>query len=52
MSSTVHAEGSNLKVYEQFLNNTCKIRFQWYVDKDSKKLTWRDLTGPEKIKLF
>ena len=38
-----------IKTYEAFLNESCKIRFQWFVDKDSK---WRDLTGPEKIRLF
>ena len=41
-----------IKKYEYFLNKSCKIRFQWYVDKESKKLKWRDLTGPEKIRLF
>ena len=30
---------------------SCKVRFQWYSD-DSKKLKWRDLTGPEKTRLF
>ena len=29
-----------------------KIPFHWFVCKDSKKLKWRDLTGPEKIRLF
>ena len=43
---------TNSKTYEAFLNETCKIKFQWYVDKDSKKLKWRDLTGPEKVRLF
>ncbi len=28
------------------------MRFKWYVDKETKKLTWRDLTGPEKVRLF
>ena len=39
-----------IKKYEVFLNESCKVRFQWYVDKDSKKLKWRDLTGPEKVR--
>ena len=43
---------TNLVVYENFLNNSCKIRFQWYISQDTKKLQWRDLTGPEKVKLF
>lgn len=45
------AGATYIKKYETFLNISCKIRFQWYVDKESKKL-WRDLTGPEKIRLF
>ena len=32
-----------IKTYEAFLNESC------FVDKDSKKLKWRD---PEKIRLF
>ena len=43
---------TNVKAYAQFLNGPCKIRFHWYVDKDTKKLKWRDLTGPEKNRLF
>ena len=42
----------NITNYEKFLNETCKISFHMYVDKDSKALKWRDLTGPEKLKLF
>ena len=42
----------NIKAYELFLNEKCKIRFKFYVDKNSKKLGWRDLTGPEKTRLF
>ena len=38
--------------YEQFLQEKCKISFHMYVDKDSKTLKWRDLTGPEKLRLF
>lgn len=38
--------------YERFLNDTCGIGFTWYICKDSKKLKWRDLTGPEKKKLI
>ncbi len=34
------------------INETCKVRFKWYVDKETKKLTWRELTGPEKVRLF
>ncbi|CAB4026649.1 Hypothetical predicted protein, partial [Paramuricea clavata] len=38
--------------WESYLNDHLKIPFNWYVCKDSKKLKWRDLTGPEKVKLF
>ena len=38
--------------FELFLNEECHIDFHFYVDKDSKKLKWRDLTGPEKLVLF
>ena len=36
--------------YEKFLNETCKIPFQWYVNPETKQLKWRDLTGPEKLR--
>jgi len=42
---------THIAAYERFLNEQCKISFTWYVD-DSKKLKWRDLTGPEKHRLF
>ena len=29
----------NVNAYELFLNEKCKIRFKFYVDKESKKLT-------------
>lgn len=38
--------------WETYLNDTLNIPFNWFVCKDSKKLKWRDLTGPEKQKLF
>jgi len=34
------------------LNINCKIPFHIYADKESKTLKWRDLIGPEKLKLF
>ena len=37
--------------YEAFLQNL-GISFQWNIGKDSKKLEYRDLTGPEKLKVF
>jgi len=43
---------SYTKSYETILNETCKIRFQWNVDKVSKEIKYRDLTGPEKVRLF
>ena len=38
--------------YEKYLNEQCKVSFHFYSDHDSKKLKWRDLTGPEKYKVF
>ena len=38
--------------WEEFLNNKLKIPFNWHICKESKKLKWRDLTGPEKLRLF
>ncbi|CAH3140038.1 unnamed protein product [Pocillopora meandrina] len=37
--------------YEMLLNNL-GVSFQWHIGKESKKLEYRDLTGPEKLKLF
>ena len=45
------AKDKNMKAYEEFLNGPCKIRFKWYID-DSNKFAYRDLTGPEKHRLF
>ena len=38
--------------FELSFNEECHIDFHWYVDKDSKKLKWHDLAGPEKLVLF
>lgn len=49
----IHRDGDKyINVYEQFLNEKCKVRFHWTIDKTSKSLKWRDLTGPEQIRLF
>ena len=45
-------EHSLFEKYIKFLNETCKISFHTYTDKYSNNLKWRDLTGPEKLKLF
>ena len=42
---------SYMKSYENFLNDVCKIRFKWKIDKESKEITYRDLTGPEEVRL-
>ena len=42
---------SYTKSYENFLNDVCKIRFKWNINRDSKEITYRDLTGPEKVRL-
>ena len=47
-----NSKGKYLLAYKDFLNGPCKIRFNWYIDEQSKKLSYRDLTGPEKIRLF
>ena len=38
--------------YQQFLNDKCKVRFKFHTDKETKAMKWRDLTGPEKKRLF
>ena len=38
--------------YEKFLTDECKISFHFYTEKESKEVKWRDLVGPEKLKLF
>ena len=43
---------SYTKEYENFLNTECNIRFKWNIDKNTKEITYRDLTGPEKVRLF
>lgn len=48
----IELSGKNVDAYVDFLNNQCKVRFRWYIEKESKSITWRDLTGPEKIRLF
>ena len=45
-------KGKLLTTYQEFLNGPCKIKFTWFIDKESKRLQFRDLTGPEKIRLF
>ena len=40
---------THLASYEAFLNEECKISFQWYADE--QKIKYRDLTGPEKHRL-
>ena len=51
-SMTKNADKTNLQVYEMHFNEVCKVRFKWSVDKDSKELKYRDLTGTEKVRLF
>ena len=37
--------------YEKFVKEF-GINFEWKINKDTKKLEYRDLTGPEKLLLF
>lgn len=46
------SNASFLHTYVEFLNQNCKISFHMYLQKDTSQLKWRDLTGPEKLKLF
>ena len=50
--SLEQGNANHLTRYENFLNENCKVSFHFYADKDSKQVKWRDLIGPEKIKLF
>lgn len=50
--ATSDPNAETLKTYTDFLNTEGKIRFQWYVDQDSKSIKWCDLIGPEKIGHF
>ena len=45
-------KAKHLEHYEQFLQQSCKIHFKFYADKTTQGIKWRDLMGPEKIKLF
>ena len=47
-----HSKARHVTVYEKYLNEAFKIPFQFYICKDSNTLKWRDLTGPEKYRLF
>ena len=40
------------ETYEKFLNEVCKVRFKWKQSKNNKETQYRDLTGPEKIRVF
>ena len=41
----------HMATYEKFRKDL-GINFEWKINKDNKKLEYRDLTAPEKIKLF
>ena len=41
-----------MTIYQDFLNDECKIHFRFCTDKETKAVKWRDLTGPEKKRLF
>ena len=42
-------KAANMTQHEHFLNHQCKISFQWYINKESKTLQWRDLQDPRNI---
>ena len=47
-----HSRYKHMAGYEKFLNEVCKIDFHWFLSKETKELKWRDLTGPEKLRLI
>ena len=40
-----------MAAYEKFVKEI-GIDFEWKINKDTEKLEYRDLTGPEKLLLF
>ena len=38
-----------MKIYEEFHNGSCKIKFNWHINGDYKKLPYQDFTGPKNI---
>ena len=51
MPSAYDARESNLFRYETFLNE-CNVPFKWMTTQNVKGIQWRDLTGPEKLRIF
>lgn len=43
---------NGLSRLEFFINNDCHIPFKFLLSKETKKLQWHDLMGPEKLILF
>ena len=41
-----------ITVCENYLKESCKINFHMIQGKNSKEMKWRDLAGPEKLRLF
>ena len=50
--ATNTTKSTYLKLYETFINEECKVRFKFSLSRDSKDITYRDFTGPEKVRLF
>ena len=48
----INKNTSYLDRYVKFLNEQCKVSFHMHADKETKQLKWRDLTGPEKVRVF
>lgn len=51
-TNTTDQKLTYLEQYETFVNKKYKIRFKFSEDRDSKDIKYRDLTGPEKVRLF
>ena len=51
--STLFATSSgNIKIFNNFLKETCKISHPLYFNDDAKKFKIRSMTGKERIKIF
>ena len=52
LDATSNSTESNLTIYKNFLNDTCKINFYFNWITSDNNIKWHDLTGPEKHRLF
>lgn len=43
---------THMALLETFITETCKVPFNWQIQRDTTKLEWRELRGPELKRLF